>query len=169
MACALLCAAEASAQTLRRGETTLAFDATILSDLGIGLGGVSTTAAATRPGGLAFAVSVADSIVSAAPAGGDFEAFAALALTHTGGFDLLVDGQALLFDAVRLEAAASPHFMRVVDADGLAWLDVERPHAQWSPDGRVLTIVNADLLATPALAALLGRAGAWPGFRRRSQ
>ena len=56
LACASLFAAAASARTLESGVTTLTFDANILSDLGIGLEDLSTTAAATRPGGLAFAV-----------------------------------------------------------------------------------------------------------------
>jgi hypothetical protein len=68
-----------------------------------------------------------------------------------------VQGQALVFSGVRLELAAAPHLLQLVDAHGEAWLSVGRPHAMLSPDGRVLAIENADLIVTPALAALLGR------------
>lgn len=157
IACALFGSGIASAQTLEGGQTTFAFEARILADLGIQLENVSTTASASRSGGLGFAVApAASSLAFAAPAG-DFERFSALALRHAGGFALAVGGQLIAFDGARLEAAPPPHFLRVVDSAGQAWLDVGHPHAQLSPDQRALTIENADLLVTPALAVLLGR------------
>ena len=154
---ALLGALPAAGQELVGGETQLAFEATILADLGIRLEGVLSTAPSTRPGGLAFAVSVPESEVAFGAPGGDFEGFAAASIRHAGGFTLAIHGQRVALDGVRLALSGERSQLSVVDASGQAWLDVTRPHARLSEDGGELGLANADLLVTPALAALLGR------------
>lgn len=156
LACVLLAALPASGQTLLGGQTTLGFDAQILSDLGIALEDVTTSAPPSRPAGLGFAVSAQDSLARFAP-GGDFERFSEVSLQHAGGFTLVVQGRILAFAGAPLALAGAPHLLELRDTSGQPWLSVGSPHAQLSPDGRVLVIENADLLATPALAALLGR------------
>lgn len=157
---ATLCATPAAlGETLQGGETSLTFEATILSSLGIGVQATGNTAPPTRPGGLGFAISATQSQLSFAAPGGDFERFAQASIQHSGGFTLILPGGDVVLDGVRLEADSEGPFLRIVDAQGQAWLDALRPHAQLSADGSVLVIQNADLLATPALAAELGQPG----------
>ena len=155
--CALLLAAPSWGQTLLGGETTLSFEPSILADLGIGLEAVSTSAAPARAGGLGFAVSVPESQLSFQASGGDFEGFSSADVRHTGGLSLALPGQQLVLDGVRLASAAEPRDLNLVDALGQAWILVTRPHARLAVDGSELVFVHADMLATPAFAALLGR------------
>ena len=152
----LIVATSSVSADLGSGETSLRFDANILSDLGIRLVAVEQTATSRLSGGLGFRVEASSPVAFDAP-GGDFEGFESIGLRHAGGFALAVSGRTLRFDGVPLTAADPPYELALRDATGALHLVTRSMHASLSPDGSSLYIANADLLIAPELAALLGR------------
>jgi len=146
---ALLAAADATAA----GVTSLAFEESVLRDLGLSVqsAGSAPAHSAEHAG---FAIRDDSTLAFAAP-GGDFEGFDGGALRHRGGLILELPDRSVDLSDFELRVSGGPGELALFDRGGRRWLLFEKP--QPHVVAGELLLQNVDVNVAPELARALGR------------